>query len=371
VTTTTVAPLPLAPRTTWGDIKVNANLNLGPLQGGLNLAGTFDSSGNVTMNVGGRLLVAPLANMVVSGTFTRTPTEGYTALLNFDGSIANIATVRFSGHIKNGEYEFLGRGNLNLGSIVQSDGVFRMSNIPGREGLKADVNFFAGNDATASVRGSGIMVFSGTWWDAEFGASFRTPIGSIGAGVYIGNMRIQRREVRITGWRTWWSPIYEEVAVPCQEVGNGGSVVIAGQTFCTLNSNQLDVRANLTVYGQNFGVGATITSNSFIATAAAPWYYNDAAASRGEEWSYNYVGTYWVGWAPFRSIYLSIWWGGRLTIQAGIPNQPSISFQGRGKMRFDYYWSVTCYADVRGAFNPTYLGAGVDCGLGRLWVGFG
>ena len=371
VTTTTVASLPLAPRTTWGDIKVDANLNLGPLQGGLNLAGTFDSAGNVTMNVGGRLLVAPLANMVVTGTFTRTPTAGYTALLNFDGSIANIATVRFSGHIKNGEYEFLGRGNLNLGSIVQSDGVFRMSNIPGREGLKADVNFFAGNAATASVRGSGIMVFSGTWWDAEFGASFRTPIGNIGAGVYIGNMRVQRREVRITGWRNWWSPIYQEVAVPCGEVGNGGSVVIAGQTFCTLNSNQLDVRANLTVYNQNFGVSATITSNSFVATAAAPWYYNDGAASRGEEWSYNYVGTYWVGWFFIRSVYLSIWWGGRLTIQAGVPNQPSISFQGRGKMRFDWHWSATCYANLRGAFNPTYLGAGVDCGLGALWVGFG
>jgi hypothetical protein len=372
VTTTTLPPLPLAPRTTWGDIKLNANLNLGPLQGGINLAGTFDSAGNVNMGINGRLNVAPLTDMALSGSFTRTPTEGYTALLTFDGTVANIATVRFNGHIKNGEYEFLGTGKLNLGSVVQSDGVFRMSNIPGREGLKADVNFFAGNDATASVRGSGLMVFSGTWWDAEFGASFRTPIGNIGAGVYIGNMRVQRREVRLTGWRNWWTPLYSEVAVPCQEDGYpGGTVVIAGQTFCTLNGNQLDVRANLTVYGQNFGLGATITSNSFVATAAAPWWYDDAAARRGEEWSLNYLGSYNVFWFPFKTVSLQIWWGGRLTIQSGVPNQPTIAFLGTGKLRFNWYFSVNCNANLWGAFNPTYLGAGVDCGLGRLWVGFG
>ena len=377
--TTTVPAQPLAPRTTWGDIKLDANLNLGPLQGALNLAGTFDSAGNVNMSVGGRLLVAPLANATITGSFTRTATNGYTALLNFDGTIANVATVRFSGHIQNGQYEFRGNGNLNLGPIVQSNGVFYMSNIPGREGLRADVNFFAGNDATTSVRGSGIMVFSGTWWDAEFGASFRTPIGSVGAGVYIGNMRVQRHEIRVTGWN--WvrignfvlpSPIYSDVAVPCQEDGYpGGTVIVAGQTFCSLNGNRLDVRAGLTVYGQNFGVGATITSNSFVATAAAPWWYNDAAAARGEEWSMNYLGSWNVFWFPFRTVSLQIWWGGRLTIQAGVPNQPSISFQGTGKMRFNWYFSVTCMAGIRGAFNPTYLGAWVDCGLGGLWVSFG
>ena len=371
VTTTTSVQVPLAPRSTWSEIKLNANLNLGPLQGAIRFAGSFDSAGNVNMTVNGQLTVAPLANVALSGSFTRSAAQGYTALLTFDGTVSNIASVRFSGHIKNGEYDFAGTGNLNLGSVVRSDGVFRLSNIPGREGLKADVNFFAGNDAMASVRGSGVMVFSGSWWDAEFGATFRTPIGNIGAGVFIGNMRVQRREVRLTGWRGIF-PVYSEIAVPCREDGYpGGTVVVAGQTFCALEGNRLDVRAGITIYNQNFGIGATITSNSFVATAAAPWWYNDGAAQRGEEWSLNYLGSYNVFWFPFRTVSLQVWWGGRLTIQAGVPNQPSISFQGVGKLRFNWYFSVTCNATLRGAFNPTYLGAGVNCGLGGLWVSFG
>jgi hypothetical protein len=184
-------------------------------------------------------------------------------------------------------------------------------------------------------------------------------------------MRVQRREVRLTGWRGIF-PVYSEIAVPCREDGYpGGTVVVAGQTFCALEGNRLDVRAGITIYNQNFGIGATITSNSFVATAAAPWWYNDGAAQRGEEWSLNYLGSYNVFWFPFRTVSLQVWWGGRLTIQAGVPNQPSISFQGVGKLRFNWYFSVTCNATLRGAFNPTYLGAGVNCGLGGLWVSFG
>jgi hypothetical protein len=367
-----VPALPLAPRVTWGDIVLDGSLNLGPLQGNMHFGGSFDSVGNVNLAVNGRLAVAPLANATIGGSYVRTPNGSYTALLSFDASVSNIANVRFQGHIQDGQYDFLGSGSLNLGSVVQSNGTFYLSNIPGREGLRADVNFAAGNDSTISARGSGLMVFSGTWWDAEFGASLRTPIVTVGGTVKIGNMRVQRHEIRVTSWRNWWTPVYSDVAVPCQEDGYpGGTLVVAGQTFCSLNNNQLDVRASLTVYKQNFGLAATINSNSFSATAGAPGWYDPNAARRGEEWTMNYLGSWNVFWLPFRTVSVQVWWGGQLRLQTGIPGQPTISFSGTAKVRFNWYGSLTCMGNLQGAFNPTWLGAGINCGWGSIWVGIG
>lgn len=357
--TTAVAPLPLAPRSVWGDIVMDGATNLGPLQGIVHVAGNFDAAGNINLAVSGRLTVAPLANAVLSGNYVRTPDGQYTANLAFDANVLNLSQVHFVGAVRNGLYDFTGTGSLALGPVVRSDGSFLLSNVPGREGLRAGVNFLAGNEAVASVRGTGLLVFSGSWWDAEFVGTMRTPIAVIPTVVRIGNMRV-RPQMRVLNY---------VVDVPCNQAGfPGGSITVSGQQFCTLNGPQLNAEASLTVFRQNFALSATITSTSFQAVASAPQSYDPAAAARGDERVMNYLGGWTVFWLPFRTVTFQAWWGGRLRVQYGIPNQPSIMFDGTAKGRFRWYFDVNCNAGLSGRFNPSQLGGRIDCGLGP--VGF-
>lgn len=371
----TAANIPVV-RAVWGTIDINAGLNLGPLRGSARLNGSFDTLGNINLAAAGTLNIEPLANVNLTGSYIRAASGNYLANFAFSATVAGLATANFTGFIYNGVYEFTGNGTLNLGPMVRSGGTFRLSNVPGREGLRAFLTFEAGDPRTVYLGSSGEIVYSGSWWYGAFGAGVQTPIGVAWAGLKLGNIRPQPRAVIGTPRYVRGNPLlstsytidYRTDYYSCERIGLPNRVVpVAGDVFCVVPwGAAVDVEASLTVFGQNFGLFGNVSGNRFKFTALAPAWFDAAGADRGETWRMNSLGRWRVFWFFFRDVNVEVWWGGQLTVQNGYPGEPFISFNGNVRVLVQWYWETVVRGAISGSFNPTRLRGRVNVKIGRL-----
>lgn len=332
----------LAPRVMWGEIRLDAGLNLGPLQGSFSFEGTFSLDGKVNLAMTGTLSAAPLAQASVSGSFKRTTTGDISAKLQFNANVLNVVTVGFKGSISrtNGVtlYDFSGKGQLTLGSAVTGGGSFRLTNMPGQEGLRAEVKFAAGAKGVAYVAGAGSLAFAGDWWNGEFTGIVSSAIGQAQANIKLGNLRVK-----------------------VGSCPNGGATQnVAGVDYCRLPASKLEFNSTVTVFGQNFALNAEIEGSRFKAQAKAPSNY-DGTANRAR--LNTLFANRTVFWFPFDSVRVGVYWGGQITIQNGY-SEPAVSFSGLADVSIQWYGERGGQVGISGTFRPTKL-------CGRIWrVGF-
>jgi hypothetical protein len=347
--------LGLAPRVTWGKMALDASLNLGSINGGLHFAGSFDLSGKVDMDMSGNLQVGVLAQASATGSFHRKSSGVYTATASFTGNVLNnLANVNFTGLMTNKtgtfQYDFKGNANLSfLGDFVNANGKFRLTNMDGAEGLTASVAFKAGTD-TLNVAGKGNIVFAKDWWGGQIVGGLKTPIGNVQASAQLGNVRSKTGACTGDGY-------------------SGDTINIAGTDFCKLNTTRFDAFANMTVFGQNFGLKVNADNTGIYAAAMAPMGYVNTNSVFNRQGlpggSYNRL-VHIDFWLPFTDTSADVYWGGKLELSTR-PGSVPLKFSGAAAVNVCWYGCSDWFkAGVDGQFKPTKISVAVKVGPANL-----